>query len=86
MKTDSLRDLAARFENDQAYFTIAAEFEADRLRRAQVEQRARALGMVASQIRGEIRLREAPDVRPAGDAGRFESYLEHVLQGYPGTW
>lgn len=86
MNTDSLRDLAARFENDQAYFTIAAEFEADRLRRAQIEQRASAFGMVASQIRGEIRLREAAGVRPTGDAGQFETYLEHVLTDYPGTW
>lgn len=85
MQTDTLRHLVTSFENDQAYLEITAKFQADPTAQARLEQRAGMLGMIAGQIRGEIRSRETPDSRPAGDAQRFEGYLEQVLQDYFGA-
>lgn len=85
MKTETLRNLAAHFESDQAYLEIAAEFEENPARQAVVAQRAGVLGMIAAQIRGELTSRDSRRPRPAADARRFEAYLERVLQDYLGA-
>ena len=82
MKTETLRNLVASFESDQAYLETVARFEANPARQAWAGQRAGMVAMIVGQSRGEIMSRDTPDARPSGAAQQFESYLERVLEDY----
>jgi hypothetical protein len=86
--TDNIMNLATlyhllnSFTDEKRYLETTTLLTDDPSRQAEIEQRAKTIATIVTDIRGEVLAREIPGERSPSTAQEFETHLYRILKAY----